>query len=374
MSKNHHKQAFDEGTLTKLDIFQAYAEAWLGILSVTTRLAVTDLWIWDFFAGPGLSVTGQPGSPLRILKVIEGHAVRIMQNQIKIHVRFNDKYKCKYEALKRNVNSYIETSSELSKLKAKDLLEVKCYNSDFGPLFKKIIPALGSAPALMFLDQNGVKYIGDEYLLPLLRSKLTDFLFFVSTSYFARFSSRPEFIKNVPFKWNPEKPYNFIHREVINYVRSKIPYRSTMRVYPFSIRKGSNIYGLIFGASHILAAEKFLTIAWDRNTLNGEANFDIDDDEIKCLPCLFDDFNNLTKIEKFQEDVEASVRVGTIKNNREAYFYAINHGFLPKQISTILKDLKRRNVIDYDGKSPLVSYENAYKQTTSKGLHLYKLK
>lgn len=374
MSINHHKEAYDEGTLTKLDIFQAYAEAWLGIMTVTTRLKVTDLWLWDFFAGPGMSVTGQSGSPLRILKVVEGHSGRIIHNTIKIHVRFNDKYKGKYKALIRNVNSYIEESVELSKLKAMDLLEIKFYNSDFGPLFKKVIPALGSAPALMFLDQNGVKYIGDEYLLPLLRSRLTDFLFFVSTSYFARFSSRPEFIRSVPFKWNPEKPYNFIHRDVIDYVRSKIPYRSKMRVYPFSIRKGSNIYGLIFGASHVLAAEKFLTIAWDRNTLNGEANFDIDDDEIKRQPCLFDGFNNLTKIEKFREDVEAAVKMGPIKNNREAYFYAINHGFLPKQISTILKDLKRRNIIDYDGSSPLVSYENAYKETATKGLHLYRLK
>ena len=35
MSKDHHKNSFDEGTLHKLDIFQAYAEAWLGVFSVT---------------------------------------------------------------------------------------------------------------------------------------------------------------------------------------------------------------------------------------------------------------------------------------------------------------------------------------------------
>lgn len=374
MSIDHHKNSFDEGTLTKLDIFQAYAEAWLGIWSVTTRIKVTDLWIWDFFAGPGNSISGQPGSPLRILKVIEGHADRIVNKRIKIHVRFNEKSKTKFKALGYAINTYIGTSNKLPELKLRGLLEVKCVNSDFGPLFKRVIPALGSAPSLMFLDQNGIKFIGDEYLLPLLKSKLTDFLYFVSTSYFARFSSRHEFIKNVPFKWNPEKPYNFIHREVISYIRAKIPYKSKMRVYPFSIKKGANIYGLIFGASHILAAEKFLNIALDKNRLNGEANFDIDDDEIKCQPCLFEDFQNLTKIERFNEEVENAVRSHLIKNNREAYFFAIDHGFLPRQISIILKDLKNRNIIYYDGSSPLVSYDQAYRQTATKGLHLYKLK
>lgn len=374
MAKNHHKEAYDEGTLTKLDIFQAYAEAWLGIWSVTTKMKVTELWIWDFFAGPGKSVIGQYGSPLRILKVIEGHESRITQNGIKIHVRFNDKSKSKYRSLICNVESYVQSSLALSALKSKGLFDVEYYNSDFGVLFKEVIPTFGKAPALMFLDQNGVKYIGNEYLLPLLKSRLTDFLYFVSASYFARFSSQPEFIKNVPFKWNPDKPFNFIHREVIGYVRAKIPQGSKMRVYPFSIKKGSRIYGLLFGASHVLAAEKFLEIAWKENILNGEANFDIDEDADKRQDCLFEEFRTFTKIEKFAKDVEVAVRALEVKNNHEAYYYAVNNGFLPRHITFILKNLKKSRVIDYEGNSPRVSYKEAYKFDPSKGLLLYKVK
>lgn len=370
---DHHRNSFDEGTLTKLDIFQTYAESWLSIFAVTRSMQVTDLWIWDFFAGPGQSICGQDGSPLRILKVIEAQACRIIENNRTIHVRFNEKDKKKFRQLISVVESYSQSSGALKMLTESRRLEVQCINMDFADLFKKVIPCLGSAPALMLFDQNGVKYISDEYLLPLLKSKLTDFLFFVSTSYFARFSSMPEFRKNVTFEWNPEKPYNFIHREILDYVRHKIPTHSKMRVYPFSIKKNSNIYGLIFGGSHVLAAEKFLDIAWNKNKLNGEANFDIDDDCKKHQACLFEEFKNLTKIEQFYEDVKGALLSGKIKNNHEAYYYAINNGFLPTHIAAVLKRLKKQKIISYEGNSPLVSYKEAYKLVKTKGFLIYKV-
>lgn len=373
MAIDHHKHSFDEGTLTKLEIFQAYAQSWLSILAVTTRMPVKDLWIWDFFAGPGESIEGQPGSPIRILKIIEEQADRLIDNNRVVHVRFNEKDKTKYAKLLETVKNYIQQSAALQKLKLNGNFDGKCSNLDFAELFKQIKPSLGCEPALMFFDQNGIKFIGDEYLMPLLKSRLTDFLFFVSTSYFARFSSRPEFIKNVPFEWNPENPYKFIHRDVIEYVRGKIPYGSKMKVYPFSIKKGTNIYGLIFGASHVLAAEKFLEIAWKKNSINGEANFDIDDDASKKQGCLFDELRNPTKIEKFHDDVRNAVLNSLIKNNREAYYFAINNGFLSKEIADIIKQMKKEGYITYEGNSPRVSYKYI-SQTKTQGLFLYKLK
>lgn len=373
MAIDHHKNSFDEGTLTKLDIFQAYAQSWLSILSVTTRMPVKDLWIWDFFAGPGKSINSQPGSPIRILKIIEEQSDRLIDNNRIVHVRFNEIDKTKYAKLLETVDNYITHSEPLQRLKLNDKLDCKCSNLDFVDLFKKIKPCLGSDPALMFFDQNGIKFIGDEYLMPLLRSRLTDFLFFVSTSYFARFSSRPQFIKNVPFEWNPENPYKFIHRDVIDYVRGKIPYGAKMKVYPFSIKKGTNIYGLIFGASHVLAAEKFLEIAWKKNALNGEANFDIDDNASKKQGCLFEELRNPTKIEKFHDDVRKAVLDNLIKNNREAYYFAINNGFLPNEIANVLKQMKKEGRISYEGSSPCVTYRHI-SQAKTKGLHLYTLK
>ncbi|MFO7903844.1 MAG: hypothetical protein R6U98_14365, partial [Pirellulaceae bacterium] len=59
-------------------------------------------------------------------------------------------------------------------------------------------------------------------------------------------------------------------------------------LYPFTLKKGANIYGLVFGSKHPLGVEKFLDLAWSKNEINGEANFDIDKDVHKSLPTLFD--------------------------------------------------------------------------------------
>jgi len=42
-------------------------------------------------------------------------------------------------------------------------------------------------------------------------------------------------------------------------------------------KKGVNIHGIICGASHIRAVDRFLTIACERKKDNGQANFDIFD-------------------------------------------------------------------------------------------------
>jgi hypothetical protein len=73
-------------------------------------------------------------------------------------------------------------------------------------------------------------------------------------------------------------PYKFIHRNVIEQLRKRLPKDSKLKLYPFSLKKGANIFGIIFGAKHPLAVDKVFDIAWGRNPINGDANFDIDDD------------------------------------------------------------------------------------------------
>ena len=62
--KNIHKEPFDEGTITKLEIFQRYAREWLPVFVMDKRKKVN---IFDFFAGTGYDGAGVPGSPIRIL-------------------------------------------------------------------------------------------------------------------------------------------------------------------------------------------------------------------------------------------------------------------------------------------------------------------
>ena len=68
MQKDLHDKPFDEGTLKKLDIFEAYTKQWLPTFVMNNY--ESEICIFDLFAGPGYSITGQEGSPIRILKQV----------------------------------------------------------------------------------------------------------------------------------------------------------------------------------------------------------------------------------------------------------------------------------------------------------------
>jgi hypothetical protein len=59
--RNLHQQPFDEGTRDKLELLQEYLREWLpAFINVSS---VDILQIFDFFAGPGFDVVGNPESP-----------------------------------------------------------------------------------------------------------------------------------------------------------------------------------------------------------------------------------------------------------------------------------------------------------------------
>ncbi len=129
-------------------------------------------------------------------------------------------------------------------------------------------------------------------------------------------------------------------------------------MYPYSLKKGANIYGIIFGASHIRAVDKFLAIAWKRNGINGQANFDIEDDEVKAQGELF---KKPTKVEVFKEKVRGKVLAKEITNNFQLLDYALEEGHIGKHAAEVLQEMKKKGEISFEGKSPLVTYEQVYK-------------
>jgi hypothetical protein len=140
-----------------------------------------------------------------------------------------------------------------------------------------------------------------------------------------------------------------------------LPEGSKLKLYPFTLKKGANIYGIIFGASHPRAVEKFLRIVWKRNGINGEANFDIDNDAAKAQATLFGP-PMLTKIEKFQETVRRKILSGELTNNHQLLDFTFEEAHLGSHASECVRALKREGLIEYDGSSPLVTYESVYKK------------
>ena len=50
-----------------------------------------------------------------------------------------------------------------------------------------------------------------------------------------------------------------------------------------------------------------------------------------------------------------------IKNNFEAYFYTLNQGHISHHADEEIRRMKKENLISYNGKTPLVNYDQVIK-------------
>lgn len=353
VQRDLHNQPFDESTLVKLGIFEDYAEVWLPTFIMGGFSLV---YIFDFFSGPGFDITGVPGSPIRLLRTIKKHIGNIFQKQAKVIVHLNELDPKKYLLLEKACDEFLIANPDVARA-----IDLHLHNEDFDSLFPKLLPLIKANPSLVFLDQNGIRFLSPKYLMEFEKMKQTDFLCFFSASYLWRFGGTEEFKRHLDLDIGQIKsePYQSVHRSVVSQLRAKLKTGTKLRLYPFSLQKGSNIYGLIFGATFPLAVEKFLDIAWTLNGVNGEANFDIDDDAAKRQRNLFEP--NLTKVEAFKELLRRKVLNNEIRNNAEAYAFSHSEGHPGRHASEILVKMKKDKEVAFDGKSPLINYRQIYK-------------
>ena len=87
---------------------------------------------------------------------------------------------------------------------------------------------------------------------------------------------------------------------------------------------------------------------------------DIYNDKEKRQPNLFPKLVGKTTIQLFQESFKDKILNGTIQTNKDAYYYTIEKGHIPKHATEVLRSLKKEGIINYTG-SPLVNYENVVK-------------
>ena len=354
-----HSKPFDEGTIAKLEIFEQYAEAWIPTFVMQ---GIEQIYIFDFFAGTGYDKNGIKGSPIRVLDVIKRNIGYIFQKQVKINVCFNEfepnkKSQKKYESLKKACDEYLVDNKKVA-----SVINLELINEDFEILFPKKIGDISKYPSLVYLDQNGIKFLSKKYLLELEKMTTTDFLYFTSSSYFKRFGESDEFKQyfEIDTKGLKNVAYVNMHRFVINELKQTLPRGTNLKLYPFTIKKGKNIYGIIFGAKHPLAVDKFLNIAWKHNEINGEANFDIDDEANLGQQVLFGE-QRLSKIQTFNNNLKDKILSLEITDNTNALNYAHQEGHIGKHAANCLKELKKNKLISFDCSSPLVTYDNVYK-------------
>ena len=314
--KDLHNSPFEESTITKLEIFQDYAQAWIPTFVMQSH--VSKIQIFDFFAGTGYDKNGIPGSPIRILTKIQEQKGNLFQKQVNVVVHLNEfepnkRQQQKYEQLKESCSEFMTKDPSLS-----NKVTINYYNEDFETLFPQLLPFIKKYPSLVFLDQNGIKFLSAKYFLELEKTSQTDFLYFVSSSYFWRFGESDDFKIHLDIDMNAAKQrgYKQIHRTITEQLRKKLSADTKLKLYPFSLLKGCNIHGIIFGASHPRAVDKFLSIGWKRNGENGDANFDIDDEAGKAQIDLFIG-QKLSKIDSFKNEVKEKLLSKEITNNVE---------------------------------------------------------
>ncbi len=98
------------------------------------------------------------------------------------------------------------------------------------------------------------------------------------------------------------------------------------------------------------------TIAWKMSPVSGDANFDIDDDSNKGQIDLFTG-KELTKIEKFNRDIEELIRDSGELTNAELFLWTLEQGHPPKHSASHLRKLKKQKRIFYEGRSPKIVFD-----------------
>lgn len=356
-----HDEPFDDGTIAKLEIFEDYAQAWLPTW-IMQGSAIQHICVFDFFAGTGYDKNGVAGSPIRLLRKIKEQVGYIHQKKVKITLHLNEfepkkTEQKKFALLQGACNEFLDQHPDV-----KRVIDIEYHNLDFEKLFPTLLSKIQKFPSLVYLDQNGIKFLSEKYFMELERTEQTDFLYFLSASYVWRFGDSKEFKLHLDIDLDEAKkrPYRFIHRSIIEQLRRKLPAGSKLKLYPYSIKKGANIHGIIFGAKHPRAVDKFLTVAWGRNELNGQANFDIEE-EIGYQQDLFAPVK-LNKIQAFQQMVRDKILAGEIRTNKDLLNLVHDEGHIGSHAADCVKEMKRKKEINYDGNSPLVTYENVYKK------------
>lgn len=355
MTIDINEKAFDEKTLLKLDIFRECFREWFPVFLHNSF--VDRIYIMDMFAGSGTDIEGNYGSPLILLDEVKGSEAEYCKHaengKRDILFWFNEALSSKAELLKTNIDSYIsncEQECSLNDCYIKN--RIKVTQEKFEDVFKSDrfikIASNRSFGKFLVLDQYGFKQVGDEEFKCLIKYQKLDFIFFVTSHAIRRFKNHDNVNKHIKssdieFDDNPK----LTHQQIANHYRSLIPEGVEYYVHHFSIIKGANRYGLIFGSGHTLGMEKFLTTCWKKDPYAGESDEMINSDYE--YGTLFAGTEPLKKKEQVKNIVKKNILEGTVYDNISGLKLVLQHGCLGDVYLDAVNELKTNELIEIDG-------------------------
>lgn len=340
------RKPYSEGTLVKLDIFKLYTRAWLPVFTARPDPHWKKLHLFDFFAGEGRDCEGTPGSPALILQEIKSRSGEICSKELAVTFTACDLKPEKVASLK----DYLETKHGIPKW-----LTFDARPGEFDKTFAHYLPILRdpNTACLAFLDQYGFKEVDANVFAKLTTCPTTDILFFISTQHLHRFADHPTIRKYMEL--DRAGDHYHAHRVILEWYRAQIPKGTEYYLAPFSFRKGGNIYSLIFGSGHPRGMEQFLSVAWQKDKLNGEADYDLNREDFRdiepYLPML-DMFDKPKKKQIFEAAFEKAIREGLLTSETALYLFCLENGMLPSHASPVLTKLKKEGLIECAFTSP----------------------
>lgn len=352
MSRSDFFKKFDEHTLVKLKVWENYVTEWLPVF--LNQEWVKGINIVDLFSGPGKTESGQEGSPLVAIKTVtEKYASKLNDDLKSIKFFFNDINTAYYNKLK----------DRILEIELNDKIKYELFNLNFNNCYQKIKPnlAMPGVANLIFIDPFGTDP-DDDFIIDVAKTPLTDFLLFVPSNYILRFGDKE--IRGSARNMN-DKNASSITRAVGKYYQDKISQQvSNYYLWQFSLKEDGQYYGIIFGSSHPLGVEKFISVSWKMDLLNGEANYDIDDDQIDPRNLvLFKKYGQTKKVNSFNEELESYVR-SRIKEvtDSDVALFTIKRGMQAKHAKDVYANLvsagtlKKKIGLSFDSKSLKRSY------------------
>jgi len=346
--------SFEPETLIKLQIFQGYIRNWLPVF-LNKKSKRKRVHILDLFAGPGQDRNGVKGTPLLCVEAARDYCQNsaVNRNFAQVHMHFNDLDPAHVATLR--------TSVEDSRCHD-TCCEYHFSNEDFKEAFIRIFRNLDPAdPALVILDPFGFD-VSIEIIQEVAQRKLTDLLLFYPSSIARRFGEPLVQRGAIPFTEAEitelrEADHYHAHRVLGRFIQSRISAPGYL-IAPFSIQRGSNIYGVFFGSAKMLGIEKFLTLCWKVDPKTGEANYNIDRESPQ-LPLFAEDLP-VTKRDRFREDLCAFIRDHR-PTNCELTHFCYRSGFSKKKAGEVLEVLSMEGIIVvWDNAKQKLAIRNAF--------------
>ncbi len=357
--RGFYSKPFDPGTLTKLRIFELYTRGWLPVFLSSDRPPFREIHLFDFFCGPGADLEGQIGSPLRTLGQLKEYSRRGLAGWDRVDktVHFFDWD----EALVAQLGATLQNPEwHIPSVR----LEVRPLEFHRALMEYRTTLENPNAAKLLLIDQCGVDAVSDDVFRALVQFPHADFIFFLSSSTLHRFRELPVIKQKIE---RPRRSFD-VHRAAFNYYRALLSDSGNYFLAPFSIKKRGNIYGLIFGSSHPRGIDKFLSVAWQNDEIAGEADFDIEEENIGRGEMLLP-FPEMrpTKVRSFEKNLESMLRDGGIRDEAAIVRFCIECGMTRQHAAPVLAKLKIEGVVNCDFRVPDISRLRSPRQITYLG-------